>query len=73
MLTAADFSAFETEVDKVAAERHVDRVELREALATWVDHDLDVAADGHDVPVEIIIEAAERCNRAAGFQYPEQI
>jgi len=70
-LACANYQAFEDEVDKVAARRGVDRAELRNALAHWVDHDLDTAAESYDVPREIIVEGRDACRRAANNQYPE--
>jgi len=73
VLAAANYQSFEEVVDKLSSKRLVDRVELREALATWVDTDLDVASSEHDVPTEIIIEGAERAKVVAEQQYPDQI
>ena len=73
VLAAANYQSFEEVVDKLSAKRNVDRVELREALATWVDTDLDIAATEHDVPTETIVEGAERAKEAARQQYPDQI
>ncbi|MDB9247417.1 hypothetical protein PN419_00145 [Halorubrum ezzemoulense] len=73
VLTAANYQSFEEVVDKTAAKRGVDRTELREALATWVDHDLDIAATEHEVPTQVITEAAANCRAAAEKQYPDQI
>lgn len=73
VLAAANYQSFEEVVDKLSAKRNVDRVELREALATWVDTDLDIAATEHDVPTETIVEGAERAKAAARQQYPDQI
>lgn len=70
-LACARYQAFEDVVDVVAAERQVDRITLRECLAHWVDHGLDTADDNYDVPREIIIEAGERCKRAAQKQYED--
>lgn len=72
-LSAANYQSFEDEVDKLAAERGIDRVELREALAAWVDHDLETVVQEYDVPRSIIREGATRCTRAAEQQYPELV
>lgn len=70
-LAAAQYQSFEDVIDKVAAERGVDRTELRDALAHWLDHTLDAADETYTVPRTILIEAGERCARAAKKQYEE--
>lgn len=70
-LAAANYQAFEDEIDKVSAQCGVDRVELRDAIGHMVDHGIDEAADAHDVSREIILDARNACRRAAKNQYPE--
>lgn len=70
-LACANYQSFEDEVDKISSKRGVDRTELRNALAHWVDHGLSDANEEYDVPREILVEARDACERAAVNQYPE--
>jgi hypothetical protein len=70
-LAAAQYQSFEDVVDTVAAERGVERTELRDALAHWLDNTLDAADESYAVPRPILVEAGERCARAAKKQYEE--
>lgn len=72
-LTAANYASFEDIVDKVSAERNVDRTELRNAVGHWVDHGMSCVLDDYSVAEDVVREAGERCRRSVRRQYPEHI
>lgn len=70
-LAAANLQAYEDVCDKRAAQSSVGRVELREAIATWIDHDLDTAVERHEVDRSTLVETNDAMERAAQNQYPQ--
>lgn len=68
-LACANFQSFDNTIDKVAARRGVDHAELREALAHWVDHDLDAAKEEYTVAEAVLDEAAEACTEVVLRDY----
>jgi len=75
-LAAANYSAFDDEIDKVAAEYATDHTDLRDALAELVDSprpqaDLDDVAAQYEIGTHVLTEAAARCARAFKRQYPD--
>jgi hypothetical protein len=71
-LAAANYRAFEEVVDKHAARNSVDRTTLRNALAEWVDEDLDSISERYDtLPKPILFGARDRCKRAFAKQFAD--
>lgn len=68
-LACANYQSFETVVDKVAARRGVDRVDLREGLAHWLDHDRTAAREEYDIPNDVLDEAANACTDVVIHEY----
>lgn len=72
VLAAANYQSFEEVVDKQAAtSTTTSRVELREALAHWVDHEIVDVIEEYDVTESLVREAADACTRAVERQYPD--
>ena len=71
-LACANFQSLVDEVDKVAAEyAGVELPELIQALGHMVDHGLGPTVATYDIPREVLLDARDRCKRAAKRQYPE--
>lgn len=70
-VACANYQSFQETIDLFAAENPVDRTEIRNALADWVDDGLQSVVDDYDIPVELIVDARDACRRVAKSQYAE--
>ena len=71
VIACANYQSFEDCVDMFAAQNPVERTEIRNALADWVDSGLEAVVEQYDIPVELIVDARDACRQVARKEYPE--